>query len=708
MQTVAATSNRIRNADFKIVGDQLRSWSWTSRGPDIRWEPDSTSTGVKQGVTMVCTNASSSGRFCQRLRCRGDQWYRIEAAVSCRTIGPAETSGMGLWVRPETAGDDERRTWLAGTLSTTGPLTLRAYFKTPPNTPWLNIEIGIAEAVGEASIHGAYVAANIQPDRVSHPMALPPPAYSYAVPRTARQIFLCDETGERRPLTHILEDRFGRRNVRHVRAGDVHTDRVASDAIIVAGDQLPGGMRSLRAVEKLAENRIIILSLGAFAKLFRDPPKIRTIAQDDDPLCARVQYADGITCGFALHDVFPLSVDGATPGAMRQRQFRNGKAIRRLTKEMSFQVILDSMTDSDATSGHPLCLHRPTDRGGIIVFDVAPAECRSSSRDESNVAAYLLWNMLGADQVSMGRYIVPEDDEREYLSMMGEFCTRYGVLRCSGRERHDTIITLGAGENVVPLLEAPRPTLLVRSGLTGHDFAGIYGVQEFLKQLVRPTPHENPYAKELVRRFRLAWVPLSAPWQPFGKFETDNGTTPQITGDFEDGSIHAIVEVTDGNRRELRVAYAFDDGQFERQAAMLRMLTTAFLDRRYFYRSSPDGHAMGDRSRSEWAWQALRPIITIDAEAFSTPFHRSALTAGAQLIRIEVPGEIGNFECNSIWRTDLAATMLEFVIGLQYGLIAMNRTRRRVVCDGFPPLEPGQSLVIRSEDLPIAANMRVG
>ena len=42
--------------------------------------------------------------------------------------------------------------------------------------------------------------------------------------------------------------------------------------------------------------------------------------------------------------------------------------------------------------------------------------------------------------------------------------------------------------------------------------------------------------------------------------------------------------------------------------------------------------------------------------------------------------------------------MIEWVIGLQYGLIAVNRTHRKIRFNGFEPIAPGEALVADTDD----------
>jgi hypothetical protein len=84
----------------------------------------------------------------------------------------------------------------------------------------------------------------------------------------------------------------------------------------------------------------------------------------------------------------------------------------------------------------------------------------------------------------------------------------------------------------------------------------------------------------------------------------------------------------------------------------------------------------------------------VDPEAFHGDAHRDVMAAGGEVLRIEIPGNDADFCARSIQLTDLAATLLEQVIGLQYGLIAVNRQPTPAHFDGFPPVGPGEALII--------------
>ena len=90
--------------------------------------------------------------------------------------------------------------------------------------------------------------------------------------------------------------------------------------------------------------------------------------------------------------------------------------------------------------------------------------------------------------------------------------------------------------------------------------------------------------------------------------------------------------------------------------------------------------------------EELEPRIVRDQAAFDSDLHRNAAAAGATLIRLEFPGPVADLTTGSIWRTDLVATTLEHVVGLQYGWLAMNRQAQPA---RITPPQPGPSIEAR-------------
>ncbi len=78
------------------------------------------------------------------------------------------------------------------------------------------------------------------------------------------------------------------------------------------------------------------------------------------------------------------------------------------------------------------------------------------------------------------------------------------------------------------------------------------------------------------------------------------------------------------------------------------------------------------------------------------------------MFRIEVPAERAAFAANSIFRTDGVAIMLETLIGLQYGLVAVNRRCDTVKLPGYGTLEPGRAVFTPDDGKLPQATKRVG
>ncbi len=626
---------------------------------------------------------------------------------SCEAAGPRD--GAYVAATPMTDVDNPgERVHLVAVATSPERHTLRTFYQTPPNTKWLTLEIGIAGATGTVTIHDVRVIANIAPDIRSHPLALPPPVTFYPPPKTVRTICLADDTGCDRPLAGLLRQRFGPRAVTHVRTSSLRPNSLSADALIIASDSPPSSMRSLAALERAAANRLIIISLEAFAKVAGDGLTVRTVDQPDDPLSAKIHWANFISRGFALQDTFPFASCGDQPYVLRQRHIRKGAPLTALRKQHGFETMIVSVADSDAKSDHPICLYKPVDGGGIIVFDIDPIETPPTTCDEPNIAAFVLFNMLGQDQVALGQFTVPCGSEREWFDSLKEFAVRYPALSCTGRDRHDFLVEVGASPDTLGLSSAGRPMILIRSGLRGDDPAGIYGVQLYLKQLVRQGPLQNPYAHDLLSRFRLAWVPLSAPWQACHWNESAAAETAAVAADFEAGSVAAVIDITDAPAHRLRITYHAEDADFARQATALQSLAAEFSPGNYFCNTVPAGAPVSHRNELEWRRQDLSPSVAVDPGSFDTEFHASAAAAGARLIRMEVPGSSQSFVCNSVWRTDLVATTLEHLVGLQYGLIAVNRRPKSVVYDGRTRIATGEAIVVPLDSMDELASMRAG
>jgi hypothetical protein len=474
-------------------------------------------------------------------------------------------------------------------------------------------------------------------------------------------------------------------------------------------------------LKALAQKRIVMVSLPMMEGISGGHLVTRTITQLDDPLHARVMYGDFVTAGFALRDIFPFAGRADDSAQQSQRQFRTNKIFRDYCAKHGFQVLLDSETDADATSEKPIALLHQTAAvegrsGAIVVMDPEPAEAVGSSLDEPALAAQLVFNLLGAPQPLLGQYITPAHDADELLRQLRDTVERFEALSFAddalAMDAHaPQLVMLGREMEALGLPIVQRPLVLIRSGLTGTDLAGVYGVMLWLKQLLRPAPFASPYANVLDRAFRIGWMPLAAPMHTWGGWQrTGPAIKFPIEIEFEAGSIAACIDVTAARRHEVRVLTCGRTELASRLRAALPPLARQLLAGRNIYRAVPSGAQPSDAARAIWRCDDLAVSVERDDEVFDEPWQRSARDAGADLIRIELPATASADPVgNSIWLTDWAATLLELITGLMLGAVVVNRDAQPLTVD-LP--EPVRNMLDRAafrrinapdQDLPVPA-----
>lgn len=662
---------------------------------------------------LHCADEDVACGWTQRLRCRSQQWYRLEALVTADGQGSRPDAGATLWVRP--VGNESvvaERIRLAGVLRSARAMTLRGYFRTPPNVSAIDVSIGLQWVRGLVTVYSVFVTPNLDPDTESHPLSLPPPWHTYAAPRSVTRVGLDDQVADDGPLASLLRERFGRRLVRvNARHDDVR--RGDGEALLLVGEKPPRGLNSLRALERFAADHWVIISLPAFAGIVGPTLQLRSVEQPDDPLCARIECAHFITRGFALHDVFPLSGPASGPQAFRQRQFLPCSRLTRLLRGDGYQTILTSVTDRDASSGRPICLYKPLGSHGVMVFDADALDAPPSTQDEASLAGYLLLNMLGADQATFGQFAHPAPSREAWDTFLREFVNRFEMFRLTRTSDDHLLLHLGHEHPSFGLSARRSPRLLIRTGLRDGDFAGMYGTLSYLKHLIRPAPHECPYLRDLAGSFRLSWAPQVAAWQGC------EPTAPPLTApvaprtrqtdldltavDGEDGPLAAVIDVTDAPRQRFRIVFSRSDNAFVRASTLLPQLAAHFIGEGHFGRAPADDAPRTDHDLRSWRFERLSPHVVVDPAAFATPFHRRAAAAGATLVRIEIPGSADDFTAHSIGRTGRVAATLEHVIGLQFGLLATNRTASTIAWDGHRSLRPGEALMLPADSAPGAA-----
>ena len=711
--------NMIKNPSLTEGLRVPRGWRWIGDREAVTWSREPPANGQGPVMTLRAGQVDATAGWARRVRCKANEYYRIEVVASCDCRSDDETAGFLLSIQPLEGGEPvDQPCELIAPHRLDEPTRLQAYYHTPNDTRSVELQLGLARAAGFVRIHEVMMFEILEPEAQSHVQACPPPPYAYPAPKRVRSICVCTRTGREggtpmRSLGGLLGKRFGRHKVRATTPDQFGAADLEADALMFP-DALPRSASNLPALEKLAADRIVVISLPGFARIAGDAFAVRTVKQIDDPIHAGVALANFATRGLALADVFPSAWRGSDPRVLVQRHFRRTLALREFCRRHGFEVVLRSVCNTDATSDCPIGLFKPIEGGGIMVLDVEPAEETPTNFDEPDLAFYLLCNILGADQNALGQYICPARTEKELRREVGELGERFAELVVRGSDhpdkpRRDQLVEVGGVREDCNVPVVPRPVVLIRTGLRGDDADGLYGTMIWLKSLLRPEPYVCPYAAELISRYRLAWVPLCAEWhQAQGWSRPADTAELPITAEFEDRALAAVIDVTSTTTRALRVVGS-DASVRKRWAALLPEFARRFLDNRFFYRSVPAGRPVGDRTVMDWRFQKLVPQVVVDrAGVFDTDLHRRAAAAGATLVRLEFPGTPADLTNGSIWRTDLVAQTLEHVVGLIYGWIAINRQDKPVRINA-PALRAGNEarrITMRGSQ-PVAVPLRL-
>lgn len=700
--------NTLRNPDFQKGKASPRGWVWESTAPGAYWRRYPSS----PGISITSDAVEGTSRLSQTVVCKPGEWYRVEATVTADLVAGDESGGLFLGLQPLKDGLPEGISLATpGVHGASEPIALRAYYQAPVDVRRLKFSVGLVNAKGTAAIHQARFIRIIEPEEEAHLLAIPPPRSSLRSPREVKHVCICAGNAATRRISTLLAKCLGDRNASMLSPAEFRPDKLEADALLLPDEKPPAGLRSLATLMKLAADRIVIISLPAFARLTRGKLVVRRIEQEDDPIHARVVHASYATHGFALRDTFPYAWGGRRAGSFVQQQFRKTVELSRFCRKHGLAPMLHSMCDRDVTSDRPICLHKMTSHGGLFVLDIEPAEEAGSTLGEPNLAMHLLLSILGHAHVGLGQYAVPHRDEGEFRGLIRETAERFPHFVVHDAdvpvdEVTEQLVTIGRDDQSFGLPLKPKPLILVRSGLSAGDVESVYGAFLWFKQLVRTQPYPCPYANELISQFRLAWVPCMATWESHRGWQRSCAPPLRpMTLELEDAEIAAMIDIVARPINRVRIVLDGDAAAYSHYSTWLPRLSRTFPPGRYFSKNVAAGDGFMHRDGFAWRHGEQDVEVVVDSAAFADDIHREAIEAGGRIIRTEVPGWDADFSAQSIQRTDLTATLLEQVIGLQYGLIAVNRGTAAAQLDGYPPVAAGAALIVdRSQLLPQAEN----
>lgn len=703
--------NHVRNPHFMLGRELPRHWEARFEPPACEVHRSHRGLGAGDSPGLVLAPHSPAPAFLwQTLRCKPDAYFRVEATVRCELVPAGPSPGFVLVLEHDIPESDEFvRLESPPVFDAPEIVAVRTYFHSPPDCTEVRIGVGVRNAVGVAEILEVRFIRILEPDEMSHPHAILPPFVPGPPP--IESVLICSDAPPSRPLKHLLvlalgEDRVSYQPLERLAGGN------DSQALLLPDAKPPAALRTLSGLFKLAQEKVVVISLHAFAALTKGLLSVRRIEQPDDPIHAKVVFANDATRGFVLHDCFAYAWPGKSPSSFVQNQFRRDQAFKDFCKKHGLQVLLESCCDKDALSDRPICLFRETAAGGLYVLDLDPIEAPASTMGEPALAAHLLLSVLRRSPSPAGQFTAPVRKELHLRDMIREAPNRWDHFYVHDDDVPSDqvtyqLVTVGREDEMFGLPVASKPVVLLRSGLQGGDSDSTYGVWAWFRQLLLHSRHPNSYAAALNSRFRLAWVPASAPWEPRDGWSASNAeplTSTEV--EMEDSQIAAMIDVRTGGPGQIRVIFAQPTPAFLRAEKWLPILARTFCAGEF--PAITCGAGIGPGSRRAFSWQRLQPELSVVAEpgTFDDPMYREILTQGGSPIRIELPAFEADCVANSIHQSHLAVTVLEHVIGLLFGLIAINRTRNPVVLEGVGVVPPGELLLLDHEPaiIPVPAS----
>lgn len=693
--------NRVRNHHFDLGRDTPRHW-------EVRLDPCACEAHRRpatkdRSAGLVLVPRSPAPAFMWQVQtCKPDAWYRIEAVVRCELVPTGPAGGFALVAVVEDAGESEGFEHITPPLhDAPATITVRTYFHAPHDCKRFRLGVGVRDAVGLVEIDDVRMIRILEPDEISHPHALQAP-FAPGLP-PVESVSICSAESADRPLAEMLRLAMGKDRVACVRPDDAEQVQ-RFEAVLFPDARPPAFLRTLKDLLRLCEAKLVVVSLPAFVALTREAVRIRRIEQPDDPIHAKVAYACPATRGFALHDSFAFAWPGKSPSSFVQNQFREDDAFRAFCKKHHFKTLLVSNCDKNATSDRPICLHHNASGGGLFVLDLNPIEAPASTMGEPTLAAHLLLSILRRSPAPAGQYVAPVRREVELRDMIREAPNRWDHFSVydddvpSAEVTHQ-IVTVGREDEMFGLPVAPKPVILIRSGLVGGDTESFYGVWSWIRQLLLHARHSGSYAAALTSKFRLAWVPLSASWETRDGWSASRLPSPIPTEiEFDEGSVAALIDLVPGIEGGVRVKFAHPTPAYRRASYWMPRIASAFSAHEFPALIAGCGGAPGSRRPLSWRSAAHRPEVSCNSD-WMDDIHRTVASQGADVIRIECPMHEADLVARSIHQTHVTLTTLEQVIGLLYGIIAVNRTHLPVALDGFAVIEPGASIIVDARTL---------
>lgn len=669
LPVTASTANLIRNPDFAEGHLAPAHWQWEVLAGSPQWQRNTTGPqAAPAGIEIVAESPGDAARWTQRRRCRSQTWYRIELSLHVE-LDAFEPDG-GFAVAAASYRGEQR----LGTFFEFLPLTRtlpghlwRGYYRTAAQATRLEVALIMRGARGRSRVEFVRVVELEGLHTAGHPLAVPPPPFAAPPPRRCHTVGVVSDpdVGPPEALITLLETGLGEGQVRRYELAQVIGHAPKVDAVLV-----PRYWPALRRLSwsqllALARERLVIVPLEYLAAVTqargRAAIRLRTLRQANDPLGAKVVTGSFLTHGLALEDVFPLCAYDRQAGEFWQRHLARGRTLKTLCRQRGLEVLLVNDANTDAASDHPIALFAPARGGGVLVMDLDLLFDPRQGGEDVNLASMLLYNALGWPAATLGQFVRPDEDyPRE--AVLHDFAKRFRPVRAVRR---------GPGRLPQILVGDPartRTRVLIRTPEHPRHYDIQFGVLYFLKQLTRPERFACRYAPRLLERSSIVWEASDTPG--LAALPHRHAASTESSSAFADT---LLVDVRPVMEYGVRLVLPDDSGPYAPYRELIPVLYHHARSGRFVGRFPAQHAPLTHLPEQLFTVDEEGLLLQVDPQAFADPPAADVLRAGGRALRIEVPTNDDLSGRDSVMRTDRLAVLLELLIGMELGLVVVNR-----------------------------------
>ena len=145
--------------------------------------------------------------------------------------------------------------------------------------------------------------------------------------------------------------------------------------------------------------------------------------------------------------------------------------------------------------------------------------------------------------------------------------------------------------------------------------------------------------------------------------------------EFDQGAVAAVIDITTSQAQCVNLVTPKRDAFHEAVSDTIPTMLTQVTSGNHVLHAD----SSGGQPPAIWRTDDFDVNVMADKSAFAEQIHKSAETAGADLIRVEIPGAHSAPFANSVWQTEWIGHSIEQIAGMLLGALIVNLEDAQVV-----------------------------